>query len=365
MQVSFSHRKHRDSGFTLVELLVVIAIIGVLVSLLLPAVQAAREAARKAQCQNNLRQLGLSVLNFEGAKKRLPPGGLISPELANSTACLTDYGASIAQCFDYMGRRGGPTYSWIVLILPYMEEKALYDQFDFKKTIYTLPTNPMSTTPSSLVCPTDRATGPPYSGVGTPFPSSGKLFAKGNYAAYLSPVHINMQRQWPGALGGFKPGQAVGQKISRVIDGTSKTLALAEVRTLDRDWDSRGVWSAPFPGGSVLGLDWHPLTNSKPFVADPAWLADAQLPNKNDPTGGIADQIIQCVDQVYARQRGMPCSNPQYISAAPRSLHTGGVFGCALDNHVGFVPDNIDSYVFAYMISTNDGQVTEVTTYMQ
>ncbi len=95
------------AGFTLVELLVVIAIIGILVALLLPAVQAAREAARRMQCTNNLKQIGLAILNYENAHKELPPGGLTQ---ANGT-----YG-----------------HSWWVRILPYVEATNLYSQFDQK-----------------------------------------------------------------------------------------------------------------------------------------------------------------------------------------------------------------------------------------
>src|SRR5215207_2473001 len=94
---------HRSrGGFTLVELLVVIAIIGVLVALLLPAIQAAREAARRAQCQNNLKQIGLACLNYESARRVLPYGNMIS----NST--------------------GGTFHSgWTIEILPYVENSAL------------------------------------------------------------------------------------------------------------------------------------------------------------------------------------------------------------------------------------------------
>ena len=97
-----SQRRQRSpAGFTLVELLVVIAIIGVLVALLLPAVQSAREAARRVHCTNNLKQIGLAVHNFHDAKKKIPPG-----------------------------RYYDETPTWAVLILPYMEELAAYDQWD-------------------------------------------------------------------------------------------------------------------------------------------------------------------------------------------------------------------------------------------
>ncbi len=97
-------------AFTLVELLVVIAIIGVLVALLLPAVQAARESARRMSCQNNLKQLGLAIHNYESSAKVLPPGGMPSPRNVSG-----NYGVS-----------------WLAIILPYMEGNSVYDQFDFE-----------------------------------------------------------------------------------------------------------------------------------------------------------------------------------------------------------------------------------------
>src|ERR687898_633618 len=98
-------------GFTLVELLVVIAIIGILVALLLPAVQAAREAARRSQCVNNLKQIGIAIHNYHDAHKKLPPGSpLVGP---NDDPQL-------------------PGMTWAGLILPYMEEGAIYDSFNRK-----------------------------------------------------------------------------------------------------------------------------------------------------------------------------------------------------------------------------------------
>ncbi len=96
-------------GFTLVELLVVIAIIGILVALLLPAIQAAREAARRAQCQNHLKQLALACINYESAKKHMPPGFVSQPHITEA-------------------------WGWGVFILPYIEEQAIYDQLSPSET---------------------------------------------------------------------------------------------------------------------------------------------------------------------------------------------------------------------------------------
>ena len=106
-------------GFTLVELLVVITIIGILMSLLLPAVQSAREAARRAQCTNNLKQMGLAVLNFEAAQKKLPTGG-------EGTYYKSGGGTSSSTCF--------ASQSLMTYLLPYMEQHDVYDAMDLSKS---------------------------------------------------------------------------------------------------------------------------------------------------------------------------------------------------------------------------------------
>jgi prepilin-type N-terminal cleavage/methylation domain-containing protein len=120
-------------AFTLVELLVVIAIIGILVALLLPAIQAAREAARRAQCSNNLKNIGLALANYTDVNKRLPP----------ATQLVMGY-----------GEVGGGT--WVVKILPYIEEKALYDRFDRTKASNDQKNKEaVGTALPWLVCPSD------------------------------------------------------------------------------------------------------------------------------------------------------------------------------------------------------------------
>ncbi len=110
-----THSNASARAFTLVELLVVIAIIGVLVALLLPAIQAAREAARASQCKNNLRQLGLSVINYESSFKHLPPGAKIPYPDKSRSDPLND----------------GVMISWHAYILPYIEQQAVYDQINW------------------------------------------------------------------------------------------------------------------------------------------------------------------------------------------------------------------------------------------
>src|SRR5687767_8868235 len=125
------------SGFTLVELLVVIAIIGVLVALLLPAVQAAREAARRMQCGNNLKQIGIAALNYENAKKEFPAG--------------SGYG------------RDEPSPTWIVSLFPYFEQGNIASRYDYKVFANVEPNLTLARTVSlpMLVCPSDQESGTP------------------------------------------------------------------------------------------------------------------------------------------------------------------------------------------------------------
>jgi len=136
----------RRSAFTLVELLVVIAIIGILIALLLPAVQAAREAARRMQCTNNLKQIGLALHNYHDTFKCFPPGAI---------AFLKSDGTWV---------NGEAEWGFAAFILPYMEQKPLYDQLDIDTNILdTLadkahPLFPLLQTPiESLICPSSKS----------------------------------------------------------------------------------------------------------------------------------------------------------------------------------------------------------------
>jgi len=336
------------TGFTLVELLVVIAIIGILVALLLPAIQAAREAARRISCQNNVKNLALAVLNYENQRKGLPAAATTAPTSGEQWGSVDDLETD---------------YSWIVRILPQLEEQALYDKFVLnKKTKVDAPEpnlinagNPQSAQPAPLLCPSDSARDRFWT---DPSIGSGQMqFGKGNYAAFVSPVHVVCMRTYPGAL--INETQPLG----RIVDGTSKTLLLSEVRTRDHSRDQRGVWSAALSCGSVLAYDMHSnggtgcgTKRNEPYIPKENTAIDAFTPNGRPE--GNSDRLRVCPEPSVADLELMPCSpdNGTWVSGAPRSRHPGGVNSANCDGSVQFLDDNIEKYVMARMVSINDGQ---------
>ncbi len=321
----------RFRGFTLVELLVVIAIIGVLVSLLLPAVQAAREAARRLQCQNNLKQLQLAILNYESAMQVYPAAGII------------DNPADL---------RSGKMFSWLVLTLPYIEQQSLHDQFNFKVSILNQTTEPQSTPLAALLCPSDQARGKIYTDSSF---TSGKRFAKGNYAAYCSPFHTDLMHEFPGALTAGRP-----QAQADLRDGTTNTICVSEVRVRANDQDQRGAWALPWSGSSLLAFDMHHGGSAGTnFTYLPASIGQTQPPNNQ---GSNIDMLYNCTDLAGAQLAKMPCQTfgsgtNGYLSAAPRSNHSGGVYCTLMDGSVRFLSDTVDQIGMSYLISINDGKV--------
>lgn len=353
-----SRRDARRSGFSLVELLVVIAIIGILISLLLPAVQAARESARRLQCVNNLRQIALATSNYEGATGKLPPSGDVTLEARSYSMKLDEQ--KIDFVYDSFRQREGKQFSWVVKLLPYLEQQQLYDRFDFDKTVFEQTANPQSQFLQQLACPSDEARGRMFSEEAI---TLGKRFAKGNYAAFCTPYHTDLQMVYPGALIGRR------QPMRRISDGSSNTLLFGEIRTRDHELDERGAWALPWTAASLLAFDMHHELSYRfddPFVAYNRFAYQTQTPNTLGPN---SDMLQICPDLADSQLEAMPCLDANtkgWLSSAPRSLHPGGVNVVSLDGHVDFLLDDIDEYVMAYLISINDGHsqgtsVAEVT----
>jgi prepilin-type N-terminal cleavage/methylation domain-containing protein len=223
-------------GFTLVELLVVIAIIGTLVGLLLPAVQSAREAARRSACTNNVKQLGLGLLNFESARKRLP--------MANSGQG-TSSGA---------GTTGG--YSWIVMILPFLEETNLYTQISSNSNrmnsgfTASINNTQAQTSLPQLVCPSfagDKKSATAYGAGGSNVTSAAVTNYKANAASGWSAAGITYP---DAARGGVLTGEKYGSEsaapytgitLAQITDGTSKSFMIIESREASKAaWLSGG-----------------------------------------------------------------------------------------------------------------------------
>lgn len=337
-------------AFTLVELLVVIAIIGILISLLLPAVQAAREAARRAQCVNNLKQLALAVLNFEDVNQRLPPAADVDP---STTVFDQDSGRQL---------------SWIVFILPYIEQTSAAEQFDLAVSVFAQAGNPQESFLPFLTCPSDPNVREVFQ---HPTLTQNRRFAKGNYAAFVGPYHVENHYSFPGGLIGPKdktspvvlPGQpltrpALGQLLADVLDGTSSTMMASEIRIRREPLDGRGAWAIGWTGSTLMSFDLHPIGNVLPYVPNPAQVTQIHLPN--DAIFG--DVLMDCPNAAQAQFEGLPCltwapsGSNNYLSAGSRSKHPGGVNVVFLDGHVSFLRDQVSQITMAYLISSKDGQ---------
>ena len=333
-------RRSNWSGFTLIELLVVIAIIGVLIALLLPAVQEAREEARRAKCSTNLRQIGIALHNYHDAYGAFPPSS------------YWPAGSNIHECNNKkLGK------NWVILILPYMELQELYDQFDFNRSI-TDPANrqPRSTNIGVMLCPTDTYNRVPYDG--TKY-GQGPDWARGNYGANASlgfmtadpgpdlygTVRCGIDHGWKNAAFAHSRGWqndrlrgVMGANTSvgtdGIKDGTSNTILVGEIRSGVVPIDCRGTWA--MPGGCPSALWAHGTAG------------DCNGPNTPSPG---ADDLQNCSDVQAAvggawelARLGMACpggTRPNYQQTA-RSMHNGGIFVCLADGSVRWVSDFIE-----------------------
>jgi prepilin-type N-terminal cleavage/methylation domain-containing protein len=258
-------RRTHDAGFTLVELLVVIAIIGVLIALLLPAIQAAREAGRRVSCQNNLKQIGLATQNYQSGQGHLPP-----PKAGDTT----------------YNNRG----STLVLLLPYLEQSAMFARYDQTKDV-TDPVNlPITGTAVSVyLCPSmsQQRT--------TPERALGELLGPGSY---IISTRIEY-REWAALNGAFAnpTDRPYTLDFKDITDGTSQTLLAGEVNYGHRDWtwEEAGAPDAPKWGDQTWAdgywaLSWGHMSGQRPQLYNNSDLfvsPDSKRTFRSDHPGGV------------------------------------------------------------------------------
>ncbi|HVW00620.1 MAG TPA: DUF1559 domain-containing protein [Planctomycetaceae bacterium] len=288
----------RRRAFTLIELLVVIAIIAVLVALLLPAVQQAREAARRTQCRNNLKQLGLALHNYESSARVFPPGYIAASTAAKDTT---------------------PGWAWGAMILPYMDQGAIYSRLNFNLAVAD-PTNAVatSTAVNGFLCPSDLVQPVPFNLYSDPPTNSAVVMqaTASSYAAIAGDSNSVLGNAATKTTQSFNGVFYVnsGTKIGDITDGTSMTILVGE-----RAWAMvNGVWI----GAPNTALPESGVRN--PFT-----------PHNSTTTGILVLAHTSNINNTASA--GMDDSS---------SLHVGGAQFLFGDGSVHFLSNNVSSVVF-------------------
>ncbi|MDR1385232.1 MAG: DUF1559 domain-containing protein [Planctomycetaceae bacterium] len=327
-------------AFTLVELLVVIAIIGILIALLLPAVQAAREAARRMQCSNNLKQLGLAVHNYHDTNTSLPPVGAPVTITASNAGTYRD------------------APSWVQRLFPFMELQPQYDvllsAFNPSGTVWSRGVNPIraanaqcaalyDTKINAFQCPTHGGTFLNYTSVLTGYNRW--------YLCYLANAGPNRYNDTSITVDGITYRGAPfdwggnGEQFGRITDGLSNTLFFAEVTP---PLESNGTYTSYADGNGNDGFGFTGLATPNTdknvgdgiydhiYAAGTGWTGKVGRGGKADAPNGVSQHYEQAM--------------------TARSFHTGGVNVALGDGSVQFVSDTIQRAIWLAASASNDGQ---------
>ncbi len=317
---------HRRPAFTLVELLVVITIIGILVSLLLPAVQAARGSARSMQCKNNLKQIGLALHNYESTYRTFPPG-FVSQVTGPWPGGSNDPVPEI-----------GPGWSALAMMLPQMEESGLYEQINFNLPI-TDPANQAARSADvpSYRCPSDTWTDPV-----SVWPTTIGIddLAATSYVGLLGgadptgngPTGSYLARYEEQPFNGmFHRNKAIRHRD--ILDGTSNTIGMGERSSMF----SPNGWAGVIPGGQTV------------FSADVAG-------QRGQAVGDTVRPAITMVT-VHVRSGG-----PNSSTGSPGGFwgpHFGGAHFLLMDGSTRAIPTEVDIQIFRALAGRNDRVVIE------
>lgn len=331
--------KNKRSAFTLVELLVVIAIIGILIALLLPAVQMAREAARRASCTNNLKQIGLALHNHESTLKHFP-----------------------ASWLPYPVSSGGDVNGWSAhaQLLPFMEQGNLFDGVDLSQpysasSVNGLPISQYSV--EAFMCPSEVNNRIRLDGSGNPehYPLT--------YGANEGIWFVWDPTTKAGGPGAFYPGGKL--RHGDFVDGTSNTMAFAEVKAYTPYYRDAALATVAAPTASAvcgLGGDFKPNTGHTEWVdgrVHQIGFTTQFAPNTKvlcTESSGLVD-----VDWTNKREGKFASGNePTYAAVTSRSYHPTGVNVLLMDGSVQFVAETIDISTWRAVSTRNGGEVASL-----
>ncbi len=337
---TMQRRTHVCAAFTLVELLVVIAIIGVLVALLLPAVQAAREAARRTSCLNNLKQIALGTLNYEAANRGLPKG--TNNAVGQSRNGLVWY----------------DDYTWFTFILPYLEGDNAFNGFDMKQTYlgnhheqaraFYLP---MFDCPSDTQ---DHVYNQPGDGNSAnnndPFNRYYYNYVA-NYGNTGTGQALNVTYPGPDRIvfGGapFTYGKPIA--LEEITDGTSNTLVYSELIKSKGEIPGTGHDWLGSMGDISIGRGAHAFSG--------VWPPNSPTPDVIEWRCSDAPGIV-CDDTLYPDAAAVNTQIPTRINRSARSFHSGGVNAARVDGSTGFYSDDIDRFVWRALSTSAGSEVS-------
>jgi prepilin-type N-terminal cleavage/methylation domain-containing protein/prepilin-type processing-associated H-X9-DG protein len=341
----------RHSAFTLIELLVVIAIIAVLIALLLPAVQSAREAARRIQCTNNLKQLGLAIYQYEMTNGGFPPSAIVVNTATAGVLWVSDWGP-------------------FARILPHLEQYATYAAYNLNVP-YGDPSNLTATALviDTYLCPSEVQT---TSIDNVSFGVTGRTnygFCEGDWFVWTGPTTSPLTRS------AFGPNMS--RHWSAFTDGTSQTIFVSEVKNYTPVvWDCGGLsqinnpnnipspYANPLtvapeylaPGNCAFFLNGH--TQWSEIAVHHIGMTTAWPPNKQTPGGpspGYPD-----IDLNGERERS---GGPTFAAVTSRSYHPGGVNTLFGDGSVKFIKSTVDGMVWRGLGTVAGGEVISSDSY--
>ena len=341
------------TGFTLIELLVVISIIGMLMGLLLPAVQSAREAARRMECLNNQKQLSLAVIGYEGAQKELPP---FRKNLFVSDPTDTNF-------------QTDSQMNWIILILPYLEENALYGRF-YERSISTVPDLKTLKCPSSSRDFTAVASGSsPTSYVlncgpqnlkdGTDIYDTGTFYYEpavsmaGDKAAYTVGKDMGIAFDHIGFRGGALCKTTTNLDFISSADGTTKTILLTEN-------EDGGQWITGIASGGVTSGREYDIGFTLPWDSTTAPSMNFTNLYLTDVTADFPRPARINIGKGLAGTSGYTTELQRYRFARPSSNHTGIIVVALCDGSVQTLSNSVDANVYTWLCMPKSGQTVSL-----